>query len=71
MASIRVIHNRQFTRMSQLFGDWFLPTLARFIFAAILLLYFLNSAKIKISDGYFGFLTSSDSAYMQNSLKNV
>jgi len=65
MASIRSIHNHLFTRLSQLFGGWFLPTLARFVFAAVLLFYFWNSAKTKVSDGYFGFLTPSDSAYMQ------
>jgi len=65
MTSVRVNHNRLFTRINQLFGDWFLPTLARFVFAAVLLFYFWNSAKTKVSDGYFGVLTPSDSAYMQ------
>ncbi|MBR9841979.1 MAG: DoxX family protein [Rhodobacteraceae bacterium] len=45
--------------------DTFLPTLARFIFAATLLIYFWNSAKTKLGDGLFGILSSSSGAYVQ------
>lgn len=41
------------------------PTLARFTFAAVLLMYFFNSAKTKLGDGVFGFLSPTDSAYIQ------
>ncbi len=40
-------------------APWFLPTLARFTFAATLLIYFWNSARLKIGEGVFGFLDIS------------
>lgn len=49
--------------MNRLLDTWFLPTLARFTFVAVLLLYFWNSAKTKLGDGIFGFLHPSDNAY--------
>lgn len=51
--------------VSKLLGDWFLPSLARFSFAAVLLFYFWNSAKTKLGSGIFGFLRPSDNAYVQ------
>jgi putative oxidoreductase len=42
-----------------------LPTLARFAFAAVLLIYFWNSARTKIGDGVFGFLQPSVGGYAQ------
>ena len=32
-------------------ADWLIPTLARFLFAAILMIYFLNSGLTKLGDG--------------------
>ena len=45
--------------------DWTLPTLARFSFAAVLLLYFWKSAMTKVGDGIFGIFTPSLGAYAQ------
>ena len=42
-----------------------MTTLARFIFAAVLLMYFWNSGLTKLGDGVLGFLFSSDGAYIQ------
>lgn len=42
-----------------------MTTLARFLFAAILLFYYWNSALTKLGGGAFGFLFPSDSAYIQ------
>lgn len=42
--------------------DWLLPTLARFLFAAILLLYFITSGLTKIDGSIF---TPSTGAYVQ------
>jgi len=42
-----------------------MTTLARFLFAAILLFYYWNSALTKLGDGVFGFLFPSDGAYIQ------
>jgi len=42
-----------------------MTTLARFLFAAILLMYFWNSGLTKLGDGILGFLFPSDGAYIQ------
>ncbi|MBI1416514.1 MAG: hypothetical protein GC146_04750 [Limimaricola sp.] len=42
-----------------------LPTLARFVFAAVLLVYFWNSALLKIGPGPLGFVQPSVGAYAQ------
>lgn len=54
------------------FGDWLslhlspaLPTLARLVFAAVLLSYFWGSAGTKLGPGLTGFLMPSDGAYIQ------
>lgn len=46
-------------------AGWLLPSLARFVFAATLLGYFWASAKTKLGDGFFGFLSPSTGAYAQ------
>lgn len=46
-------------------SDWLLPTLARFLFAAILLIYYLNSGMTKLGDGLSGLWTPSVGAYAQ------
>ncbi len=51
--------------LTNAFGAWLLPTLARFSFAAVLLVYFWNSARTKIGDGFFGFFNPSDNGYIQ------
>lgn len=57
------IHDTAFTRLSQ--ADWLLPTLARFLFAAILTGYCWASAKTKLGDGILGFFQPSAGAYTQ------
>lgn len=49
----------------RLLGDWFLPTFARFSFAAVLLFYFWNSALTKIGSGFFGVISPTENAYIQ------
>lgn len=46
-------------------AGYVLPTLARFVFAAVLLLYYWNSGLTKLGDGFFGFLSPSSGAYVQ------
>lgn len=46
-------------------ADWLIPTLARFVFAAVLLVYFLNSGMTKLGDGISGLWTPSAGAYAQ------
>ncbi|MDJ1017068.1 MAG: DoxX family protein [Paracoccaceae bacterium] len=42
-----------------------MTTLARFLFAATLLLYYWNSGMTKLGDGILGFIQPSDGAYIQ------
>lgn len=46
-------------------ADWLVPTAARFLFAAILLVYYLNSGLTKLGDGFSGLWTPSVGAYAQ------
>ncbi|QFT57201.1 DoxX [Sulfitobacter sp. THAF37] len=46
-------------------ADWIVPTLARFIFAAVLLVYYLNSGLTKLGDGIAGIFLPSAGAYAQ------
>jgi putative oxidoreductase len=46
-------------------ADWLLPTLARFLFAAILLMYFWVSGLTKLGDGLMGIFAPSTGAYVQ------
>ncbi len=65
MTSIIALHDRLFGLINKIAGTWLLPTLARFTFLAVLFFYFINSAKTKMGDGLFGFLSPSDTAYIQ------
>jgi len=64
MSFLISMHNSIFSRLDRA-GDWLLPTLARYVFASTLLLYFWNSALTKVGDGLFGLLRPSDGAYVQ------
>ncbi|MGB5865770.1 MAG: DoxX family protein [Sulfitobacter sp.] len=46
-------------------SDWILPTLARLLFAAILLMYFWVSGLTKLGDGFGGLFSPSTGAYVQ------
>lgn len=46
-------------------GGWVLPHLARFIFAATLLVYYWKSGMTKLGDGFFGLFSPSVGAYAQ------
>ena len=46
-------------------ADWLVPTLARLLFAGILLVYFLNSGMTKLGDGIMGIFSPSVGAYAQ------
>ncbi len=71
MTAITNLYNSIMGLVLKALGDWFLPTFARFSFAAVLLMYFWNSAKTKLGDGLFGFLSPSDNAYIQMFPKTV
>lgn len=59
------LHETIFGGLQRSLEDWFLGLFARFVFAAVLFLYFFNSALTKIGEGAFGFLTVTDNAYFQ------
>ena len=46
-------------------GEWILPTLARFLFAAVLAVYFWTSGLTKVGDGILGIFQPSLGAYAQ------
>ena len=63
MGTLFKLHNSIFEWIER--REWLLPTFARLVFAAVLLLYFWNSARTKLGEGLFGFLLPSDGAYIQ------
>ncbi len=71
VAPILRLHDTVFALIGRAAGSWFLPTLARFAFLAVLFFYFLSSAQTKIGDGVLGVLNPADSAYYQIALPAV
>lgn len=65
MLRLYELHDSIFGGISKALGDWFLPTLARFAFAAVLFTYFWKSAMTKLGDGIFGIFSPSLNAYAQ------
>lgn len=63
MNSLISLHNAVFSRVER--QTWVLPTLARFLFAAVLLVYFWKSGLTKLGSGLIGFLQPSAGAYAQ------
>ncbi|MFT4784853.1 MAG: putative oxidoreductase [Paracoccaceae bacterium] len=57
--------DRLVSRVDAATADWLLPTLARVIFAGVLLIYYWNSGATKIGDGIFGIFAPGASAYIQ------
>ncbi|MCY6379241.1 DoxX family protein [Hoeflea prorocentri] len=62
---LRRIHDGVFDTVERLTDGWFLGLLSRFIIAATLYTYYLNSALTKVGDGFGGFFEISDGAYIQ------
>lgn len=71
MTAITNLYNSIMGLVLKALGDWFLPTFARFSFAAVLLMYFWNSAKTKLGNGILGVFSPSDNAYIQMFPKTV
>ncbi|XWN34194.1 MAG: DoxX family protein [Devosia sp.] len=59
------LHNAVFHGIQRAFDGWLLSTLARLVFAGVLLVYFLNSARTKLGDGIMGVFELSTGAYAQ------
>lgn len=62
--TITALHHSCFSGLERI-STPVMTTLARFIFAAVLLGYYWNSALTKLGDGVLGFLFPSDGAYIQ------
>ncbi|WP_420407242.1 DoxX family protein [Hoeflea sp.] len=63
--AVRSVHHRIFGSLERVADAWLLGLLARFAFAAVLWMYFLNSAQTKVGDGLFGFFSIQPGAYYQ------
>jgi putative oxidoreductase len=59
------LYDRIFTIIADAAGNWFLPTLARFAFAAVLLKYFWGSAMTKLGGGIGGLFNLDPNGYVQ------
>lgn len=64
-AQIGCLHRCVFGYAEAKLDGWFLGLLARLVFAAVLLVYYLNSAGTKVGDGIAGFFSIGDNAYFQ------
>lgn len=64
MTALISLHNALFDWLDRQAG-FLLPTLARFVFAAVLLIYFWKSAMTKLGSGVLGIFRPSDGAYVQ------
>ena len=65
------LHDRVFGFLERLGDSWLLGLLARFAFASVLWGYYISSAKTKIGEGLFGFLSIAPGAYYQIALPAV
>jgi len=64
MNALISLHNTVFDLIERA-GDWLMPLLARFTFAAVLLIYYWNSGLTKLGDGILGLFSPSIGAYSQ------
>ncbi|KFB09117.1 DoxX family protein [Nitratireductor basaltis] len=65
------LHRRIFNAVENFADNWLPGLAARFAFLAVLYLYFLNSARTKVEEGFLGFFNVSDAAYFQIALPAV
>ncbi len=65
IARLAAVHHGTFARLQAALDGWFLEFSARFVFAAVLLLYYLNSAMTKIGSGFPDMFVPQIGAYAQ------
>ena len=63
LSTLVSLHNGVFSAVQNATRGWLLGLAARFVFAAVLALYFWNSAMGKIGSGIFGVFNIQDGAY--------
>jgi putative oxidoreductase len=65
------LHNAVFDGLQRATEDWLVGTLARLVFAGVLLVYFLNSARTKFGEGLSGLVNLDVGAYAQTLPKRM
>lgn len=65
LGALLAAHNAFFRLLDRATAGWLTPTLARLVFAGVLLMYFWASALTKLGDGPLGWLFPSAGAYAQ------
>jgi putative oxidoreductase len=65
MTKLLKLHDDIFAAIAGAAGNWFIPTLARFAFVAILLKYFWGSAMTKLGTGIGGLFALDPNGYVQ------
>lgn len=63
MTRLITLHDALFSKLAR--AEWLLPSLARFVFAAVLLAYFWTSGLTKLGAGLTGLFQPSAGAYVQ------
>lgn len=71
ISTLTGLHDRVFGLLERQGDRWLVGLIARFAFASVLWGYYFSSAKTKIGDGVFGFLSISPGAYYQIALPAV
>ncbi|MEM0937638.1 MAG: DoxX family protein [Pseudomonadota bacterium] len=65
MTALVTLHDRAFAWLDNAISGVLLPTLARLVFAGVLLVYFWRSGVTKLGDGIFGFISLDAGTYIQ------
>lgn len=63
--SVAALYETVFARIEAALDGWFIGLSARLVFAAVLLVYYLNSFATKVGDGILGVFAIQDGAYFQ------
>lgn len=65
LSTLTSLHDRFFASLERITNGWFLGVAARFVFAAVIYVYYLNSAFTKVNEGFLGFFQIRFGAYIQ------
>jgi putative oxidoreductase len=63
--TIKGLHDAFFGALEKALEGWFMGFAARFVFASVLLFYYLHSAGTKVHEGFPGIFVVADNAYYQ------
>ncbi|MBL4890631.1 MAG: DoxX family protein [Rhizobiaceae bacterium] len=65
LSTLTSLHGRFFASLENITNGWLLGLAARFVFAAVVYVYYLNSALTKVNEGVLGFFQIRFGAYIQ------